>query len=86
MVLEKGRLFAAACAADPLTEQTWPRAAAWGPPKGWPLSAPACADAHTHACMRAHATIHSEPQGALAGCRWVTSITKDVRVKARIIS
>eukprot|EP00955_Chlamydomonas_euryale_P103432 365490-Chlamydomonas_euryale.AAC.17 len=51
MVLEEGRLFAAACAADPLMGQTWPRAAAWEPPKGWPQSAPARVDARTHACI-----------------------------------
>eukprot|EP00955_Chlamydomonas_euryale_P083550 363869-Chlamydomonas_euryale.AAC.18 len=39
MMLEEGRLFAAACAADLLTGHTWPRAAALEPPKGWPQSA-----------------------------------------------
>eukprot|EP00955_Chlamydomonas_euryale_P062641 358439-Chlamydomonas_euryale.AAC.13 len=53
MVLEEGGLFAAACAADSLTGQTWSRAAAWEPHKGWPQSASAC----VHACMRAQPSI-----------------------------
>eukprot|EP00955_Chlamydomonas_euryale_P000485 5645-Chlamydomonas_euryale.AAC.1 len=50
------------------------------------MRAPACVEAHAHACMRAQPSIHSEPQGALAECRLVTSITKDVRVHLIIIS
>eukprot|EP00955_Chlamydomonas_euryale_P083888 363899-Chlamydomonas_euryale.AAC.10 len=78
MALEEGRLSAAACAADPLTEQTWRHAAAWEPLKGWPQSAPACVDACVHAQMHAwmHPGLHARrvqyvlyAQVKICGCR-----------------
>eukprot|EP00955_Chlamydomonas_euryale_P042297 352252-Chlamydomonas_euryale.AAC.3 len=66
MVLAVGRSFAAACAAHALTGQTWPCAAAWEPPGGWPQSAPACVYACMHARM--HACVHMQPSFRTPGC------------------
>eukprot|EP00955_Chlamydomonas_euryale_P060891 357845-Chlamydomonas_euryale.AAC.5 len=85
MLNEEGRLFGAACAADPLTGQTWPHAAAWEPPKGWPQSAPACVDARMHACMHACTCNHPFRIPGCPGRVPFSHITRDARVQPRMI-